>query len=138
MSRKAKVLVVLAALACATVLIGLKWFLRARNTAASSACINGLRQIDSAVQQWALEKGKKDTDAPDAPALLAYFKGGMMPVCPGGGTYTLGRTVADNPRCSIPEQNFDHEEVLVVDERGQPIVGASVVVQISQDKTRSD
>jgi prepilin-type N-terminal cleavage/methylation domain-containing protein len=33
-------------------------FLKARSTSQQNACINNLRQIDSAKQQWALEKGK--------------------------------------------------------------------------------
>ncbi len=33
-------------------------FLRARSTAQQNACINNLRQIDAAIQQWALEKGQ--------------------------------------------------------------------------------
>ncbi len=32
-------------------------FVKARNTSQANACINNLRQIDSAVQQWALESG---------------------------------------------------------------------------------
>ena len=37
-------------------------FVKARNTAQANACNNNMRQIDSAIQQWALEKGKKDSD----------------------------------------------------------------------------
>ena len=33
-------------------------FLQARSTAQMNACINNLRQIDSAIQQWALETGQ--------------------------------------------------------------------------------
>ena len=38
-------------------------FLRARSTSQQNACINNLRQIDGAIQQWALETGAKPTDA---------------------------------------------------------------------------
>ena len=39
-------------------------FVKARSTSQMNACINNLRQIDSAKQQWALEKGKRATDTP--------------------------------------------------------------------------
>ncbi len=38
-------------------------FVRARKTSQTNACINNLRQIDGAKQQWALEKGKTSADA---------------------------------------------------------------------------
>ena len=33
-------------------------FVRARQTSQTNACINNLRQVDSAKQEWALEKGQ--------------------------------------------------------------------------------
>ena len=36
-------------------------FVKARATSQTNACINNLRQIDSAIQQWALEKGQLET-----------------------------------------------------------------------------
>src|SRR5260221_374447 len=36
-------------------------FLKARSTSQMNACINNLRQIDAAKQQWALETGQKAT-----------------------------------------------------------------------------
>ena len=38
-----------------------------------NACINNLRQIDAAKQQWALENSKTDDDIPTALELLPYF-----------------------------------------------------------------
>ena len=64
-----------------------------------SSCINNLRQIDGAKEQWALEN--KLTNG--APVVIAevngYIKGGG-PSCPKGGTYTYG-AVDEPPRCSI-------------------------------------
>src|SRR5438477_12065760 len=37
-------------------------FVRARTTSQRNACINNLRQIDGAKQQWALENHKTSTD----------------------------------------------------------------------------
>lgn len=68
---------------------------RQRNT-----CINNLRQIDAAKNQWALEKGKKSGDAVTEADIKPYLRGGVLPRCPAGGTYTIGK-VGENPACSI-------------------------------------
>ena len=47
-------------------------FVKARNTSQTNACINNLRQIDTAKQTWALEKGKKSTDTPVVDDLTVY------------------------------------------------------------------
>ena len=39
-------------------------FVRSRSTAQMNTCINNLRQVDGAKQEWALEKGKTGTDTP--------------------------------------------------------------------------
>ena len=67
-------------------------FVRARTTSQQDACINNLRQIDGAIQEWALEN-KKDTAATVAETdVTPYLKNSV--VCPSGGTtfansYTL-------------------------------------------------
>jgi hypothetical protein len=69
-----------------------------------NACINNLRQIDAAKQQWALENGKKTGDAVTEADIKPYIKldaDGNLPKCPAGGTYTIGK-VGENPTCSIP------------------------------------
>jgi hypothetical protein len=66
-----------------------------------NACINNLRQIDAAKQQWALENNKTEDAVPAAPDLLPYFKDGTFPVCPSGGVYTIN-AVGLPPTCSIP------------------------------------
>ncbi|MBQ7252800.1 MAG: hypothetical protein IJS32_09410 [Kiritimatiellae bacterium] len=35
-------------------------------------------------------------------SLDELFSGGTVPVCPAGGTYTLGTPEGDPPRCSVP------------------------------------
>jgi hypothetical protein len=74
-------------------------FVKARDTAQANTCINHLRQIDGAKQQWALEKGKQATDVPTWDDLKPYL--GTIPHCPAGGTYTIG-IVSNAPTCSIP------------------------------------
>ena len=76
-------------------------FVRARNSSQTNACINNLRQLDSATQQWALEKGASDTTAPVAAEVYLYIKGGVVPKCPAKGVYTLGANVTANPTCNI-------------------------------------
>ncbi len=74
-------------------------FVKARETAQANACINNMRQIESAKEQWALEKGKTTGDAIVADEVGLYIKGGM-PTCPGGGTYTYG-AVGTDITCSL-------------------------------------
>ena len=74
-------------------------FVRARNTAQSNACINNLRQVDGAKQQWALENGKSDTSTPTSAEVGVYIKNGM-PTCPAQGTYTINAVNTD-PQCSL-------------------------------------
>ena len=68
-----------------------------------NACINNLRQIDAAKNQWALEKGKKGDAVPTAEDIAPYIRldaDGNIPKCPAGGSYTLN-AVNVAPTCSI-------------------------------------
>jgi type IV pilus assembly protein PilA len=77
---------------------------RARATTQADACINNMRQIDSASQQFALEKNKASGYAIDYPDdLTPYIKlnqSGSIPPCPAGGTYTCV-AVGTPPACSL-------------------------------------
>jgi hypothetical protein len=66
-----------------------------------NTCINNLRQIDAAKQQWALENDKTADTIPPAQDLLQYLSNMVFPVCPSGGTYTIN-AVGVPPTCSIP------------------------------------
>lgn len=66
-----------------------------------NACINNLRQIDAAKQQWALEKNKTAEAVPTAQDLAPYFKDNALPACPSGGTYSIN-AVGELPTCSVP------------------------------------
>jgi type IV pilus assembly protein PilA len=67
-------------------------FIHARGTSQANACINNLRQIESGVNQWALETGQiSGTAIPDINTVSAYIKlnsSSSVPTCPGGGVYT--------------------------------------------------
>jgi hypothetical protein len=66
-----------------------------------NACINNLRQIDAAKQEWALENSKTADAIPPALELLPYLRDGIFPMCPSGGAYTIN-AVGVPPTCSIP------------------------------------
>jgi prepilin-type N-terminal cleavage/methylation domain-containing protein len=72
-------------------------FVKARTTAQKNACINNLRQIDGAKEQWALENKKSAGSATTDSEVDGYIKGGS-PKCPGGGKYTYN-AVDTVPSC---------------------------------------
>ena len=67
---------------------------------ATGDCISNLRQIDGAVQQWALENSKDTNAVPRVEDIAAYLKD-SIPKCPAGGTYMLN-SVGMAPTCTIP------------------------------------
>jgi prepilin-type N-terminal cleavage/methylation domain-containing protein len=48
-------------------------FVKARQTSQTNACINNLRQIDGAIQQWALEANAAPTDAVTEADITPYL-----------------------------------------------------------------
>jgi prepilin-type N-terminal cleavage/methylation domain-containing protein len=93
--------------------IGIPNFVQARKTSQTNACINNLRQIDGAKQQWALEDGKGTADQPLSADLQPYLgrgdSGSVSNVCcpltrplVAMGGYTIN-SVGTPPVC----QNYD-------------------------------
>jgi type IV pilus assembly protein PilA len=80
-------------------------FVKSRATSQANACINNLRQIDAAANQFALEKGKTTSSTCSLSAdLTPYIKNnsaGSVPPCPAGGTYDDTVTIGVNPTCSL-------------------------------------
>lgn len=76
---------------------------------ATDACINNLRQIDGAKQQWMSDHRKTTNDVPTWEDLREYIRGigttGPMLVCPAGGTYTIGQ-VGEKPTCTNPRHRL--------------------------------
>ena len=66
-------------------------FIKARATSQQNACINNLRQIDGAINEWALETGQANgATIGGVMTVSAYIKlnaASSVPGCPAGGTY---------------------------------------------------
>jgi prepilin-type N-terminal cleavage/methylation domain-containing protein len=75
-------------------------FVRARDTAQKNSCINNLRQIDGAKQEWALENKQNDTSTPATTDIQNYLKDNLFPHCPSSGTYTV-HAINTDPTCSV-------------------------------------
>jgi prepilin-type N-terminal cleavage/methylation domain-containing protein len=67
-------------------------FIKARATSQQNACINNLRQIDAAINEWALENGQNNGAAVASAATVSVYiklnSAGSVPSCPAGGSYT--------------------------------------------------
>ena len=74
--------------------------MRSRNTSQTNVCIANLRQVNSAIQQWAIENNKPSSASVTSDKILPYIRDLTMPACPGGGTYTL-TTVGAPAKCSL-------------------------------------
>jgi prepilin-type N-terminal cleavage/methylation domain-containing protein len=91
-------------------------FVRARAASQANACINNLRQIDGAKQQWALENNQTGAASPAAADVAPYMGrgvGGSMINgnnpgdirCPANGTYNIN-AVQDPPDCTVGNTVF--------------------------------
>ena len=84
-------------------------FVRARTTSQMNACINNLRQIDGAKQQWALENKVGQTATPQATDIQPYLgrgSGGTQPTCPADSSQSMATSYTINdvqtaPTCLI-------------------------------------
>ncbi len=89
--------------------IAIPSFVKARETARKNTCINNLRQIDSAKEQYAMAENLGTNHTLDADQLLEmgeYIRGGLASAtnCPSGGTVTV-EPIGEPPECT----EADHE-----------------------------
>jgi len=85
-------------------------FLKVRFTSSPTACINNLRQIDGAKNEWAVENSKTNGTVATENDIKPYIKldsKGNLPKCPQGGIYTIGK-VGENPTCSLGKTTPGH------------------------------
>src|SRR5262249_22226973 len=79
-------------------------FIRARITSPQNLCINNVRQIDGAIQQYALENKKAPTSPVGETEVTPYLKNSLA--CPAGGTdFANSYVVTDcqtQPTCKSP------------------------------------
>ena len=81
-------------------------FIKSRATSQANACINNLRQIESACQQFSIANNLGPEAIINYPTDVASYikmnKVGSIPPCPAGGTYSL-LPVGANPQsqCSL-------------------------------------
>lgn len=76
-------------------------WIQARETSRKNSCIENLKQIDSAKEQWAMSSNQPSGAAVLWSDLLGpgnFLKGN--PSCNGGGTYTLN-VIGVTPTCSL-------------------------------------
>lgn len=96
-------------------------FVRARSKAQQNTCMNNLRQIDGAKQQWALEYRQQSNATPSANDIAPYLgRAGSVDsiVCPAGGdsatfasSYTIN-AVNVAPTCNIMGNDAVYPHVL--------------------------
>lgn len=108
-----EIMIVVAILGLLTA-IAVPSYVRSRSTSQQTACINNLRQIDAAIDEWAMECGKHNGDPVGGVATVsAYIKlnaNNGVPQCPAGGVYTTS-SVGHRPQvsCSLSTLESAHE-----------------------------
>jgi len=75
-----------------------------------TVCINNLRKITSAVEQYAIDNnipgGASLSSQQEADLYASYLHGGK-PICPGGGDYTIN-AVGVNPQVQCSKESEGH------------------------------
>jgi hypothetical protein len=90
--------IIISALTLCFLIWGVPSFMTARRTSEADACGGTMKQLDSCKEQWAMSAGA--TNGPvDRKGVLSYRRN-RIPICPGGGNYTLGDT-EEMPLCSL-------------------------------------
>ncbi len=83
-------------------MIAVPQWMMVRRVSREKGCFENQRQIESAKYRWAFSEGKKNGDVPAEGNLVPEFLA-KFPVCPSGGTYTIGAvgaevTCSDHPK----------------------------------------
>jgi prepilin-type N-terminal cleavage/methylation domain-containing protein len=76
-------------------------FINARKSGRQKVCLTNLKQIEQAKDQWAMELRRPNGAVVTAADLCPnYVRTATLPVCPGGGTYTVN-VVGTIASCSV-------------------------------------
>ena len=82
--------------------IAIPSFMKSRADSRQSACVNNLRLIEHAKQQFATaSQTMLDSETPAWSELVPYFKGNGMPICRQGGSYAAN-AITSTPTCTYP------------------------------------
>ena len=82
-------------------------FQQARTTAQKNTCLDNLRKIDLAKDQYALDSNVNAGLTPSDSALDPYVKGGIQTAkkCPSGGTVFIN-AIGSDPTCTTPNHSL--------------------------------
>jgi prepilin-type N-terminal cleavage/methylation domain-containing protein len=87
-------------------------FVKARESSRTKACVANLKQIQSAKEQWAMDKRQPGTASPTAGDLFGagnYIPGDAAgPVCPANNSAYNINNVDTNPDCTYAATNSEH------------------------------
>lgn len=91
-----EIMVVVAIIALLTAIIYPAYF-NARARSITSSCLNNLRKVTDAKEEYALDNSNQEPDLNDlAPVYLKH-----VPECPGGGSYVVG-PLGEDATCNVP------------------------------------
>ena len=85
--------------------VGIPNLMHARVKSQRESCLNNLRQIDAAKQQWSIDNKKLKGYPVTISDISPYIRSGL-PICPGQGNYTIG-SVGTKPTCSVTDHVLD-------------------------------
>lgn len=114
-------LMIVVAVVALLALLAIPGFLRARKRVQAAKVMNDLRMIDSAVNQYAIETGKKTGDPVSVPDWTNYVKRDTSLYATGDdalGNYFGDQTVDELP--TVPPETYDELQGVVEDEFWDP------------------
>ena len=74
-------------------------FLQSKNTAKKNLCINNLKLLFLAKEQFTFDAMALETTVPTTDDIAPYVRNGIIPVCPLGGVAYDLNAVSDKPTC---------------------------------------
>ena len=98
---------IVVAIISTTLAIALPNYFKMTSTSKRAVCLNNLKQINGAIDNWAIDSDVSSgvvPNAQDEATIYGYLKSGK-PKCPSGGAYTI-YAVGANPqtRCSREDE----------------------------------
>ncbi|MBI3252081.1 MAG: prepilin-type N-terminal cleavage/methylation domain-containing protein [Candidatus Omnitrophica bacterium] len=81
--------------------IAVPGFEHARDASRSSVCVNNLRLIDAAKEQYAIENSLPSGTATTSADCTPYLSNNVFPICPGTSTAYTTNPVGTFPTCAL-------------------------------------